>query len=136
MGDFAYARIFSGTLKTGVEFYIPEKDAKDKAGTMYYMLGKNRNDCNEIKAGDIGALLKLKNAKVMNSIVATGSKLSVVPVELPTPTTWQTLKAVNQADEDKIGTVLQRVIAEDPTINYELNAVSYTHLTLPTIYSV
>ncbi len=51
-----------------MEFYIPEKDAKDKAGTMYYMLGKNRNDCNEIKAGDIGALLKLKNAKVMNSI--------------------------------------------------------------------
>ena len=128
MGDFAYARIFSGTLKTGVEFYIPEKDAKDKAGTMYYMLGKNRNDCNEIKAGDIGALLKLKNAKVMNSIVATGSKLSVVPVELPTPTTWQTLKAVNQADEDKIGTVLQRVIAEDPTINYELNVETHENV--------
>lgn len=53
---------YSLGLKTGVEFYIPEKDAKDKAGTMYYMLGKNRNDCNEIKAGDIGALLKLKNA--------------------------------------------------------------------------
>ena len=128
MGDFVYFRLFSGTLKTGMEFYIPEKDAKDKAGTMYFMLGKNRNDCNEIKAGDIGALLKLKNAKVMNSIVSLGSKISVIPVELPTPTTWQTIKAVNQADEDKIGTVLQRVIAEDPTIRYELNVETHENV--------
>lgn len=128
MGDFAYVRLFSGSLKTGMEFYIPEKDAKDKAGTMYYMLGKNRNDCNEIKAGDIGALLKLKNAKVTNSIVALNSKMSMIPVQLPTPTTWQTIKAVNQADEDKIGTVLQRVIAEDPTINYELNVETHENV--------
>ncbi len=52
----------------------------------------------------------------------------MVPVELPTPTTWQTLKAVNQADEDKIGTVLQRVIAEDPTINYELNVETHENV--------
>jgi len=128
MGDFAYVRMFSGALKSGMEFYIPEKDAKDKAGTMYYMLGKNRNDCTEIAAGDIGALLKLKNAKVMNSITSTSSKLSVVPIELPTPTTWQTLKAVNQSDEDKIGTVLQRVIAEDPTIRYELNVETHENV--------
>ncbi len=128
MGDFAYVRMFSGALKSGMEFYIPEKDAKDKAGTMYYMLGKNRNDCTEIAAGDIGALLKLKNAKVMNSITSTASKLSLVPIELPTPTTWQTLKAVNQSDEDKIGTVLQRVIAEDPTIRYELNVETHENV--------
>ena len=47
MGDYAYLRIFSGTRKTGTEFYIPEKDAKDKACNMYYMLGKTRNDTQE-----------------------------------------------------------------------------------------
>jgi len=40
MGDYAYVRMFSGSLKSGMEFYIPEKDAKDKAGNMYYMLAK------------------------------------------------------------------------------------------------
>ncbi len=128
MGDFAYVRVFSGSLKTGTEFYIPEKDAKDKCGNMYFLLGKNRNDCNEIKAGDVGALVKLKNAKVMNSIVALGSKRASFPVELPTATSWQAMKAVNQSDEDKIGTALQKVIGEDPTIRYELNLETHENV--------
>ncbi len=128
MGDFAYVRMFSGTLKTGTEIYIPEKDAKDKIGNMYYLVGKNRNDCSEIKAGDVGALVKLKNAKVMNSIVGPGSKMAIIPVELPSATTWQAIKAVNQSDEDKIGQALQRVIAEDPTISYELKLETHENV--------
>ncbi len=121
MGDFTYVRVLSGTLKTGSEFYIPEKDAKEKAGNMFFMLGKNRHDTNELKAGEIGALVKLKNAKVLNSITSVGSKLRVLEVQLPSPVMWQCIKAQNQSDEDKIGQALSRVMAEDPTINAELN---------------
>ncbi len=128
MGDFAYVRLFSGTLKTGTEFYTPEKEAKDKAGNMYYMFGKNRHDCSEIRAGEIGALVKLKNARVMSSIVPMNSRHAIKPVELPSATTWQAIKAVNQSDEDKIGTALYRVIAEDPTIRYDLNAETHENV--------
>jgi len=128
MGDYAYVRMFSGSLKSGMEFYIPEKDAKDKAGNMYYMLGKNRSDTQEIRAGEIGALVKLKNAKALNSIVAVGSDLSLPVPELPTPTYWQMIRAANQSDEDKISTSLQRVIAEDPTIGYELNPETHENV--------
>lgn len=128
MGDFAYVRMYSGTLKTGTEFFIPEKDAKDKAGNMYFMLGKTRNDTQEIKAGDIGALVKLKNSKVMNSIVPVNSRYAIKHVELPTPTYWQAIKASNQSDEDKIGSALQRVIAEDPTIRFELNTETHENI--------
>ncbi len=128
MGDSAYVRMFSGSLKSGMEFYIPEKDAKDKAGNMYYMLGKNRSDTQEIRAGEIGALVKLKNAKALNSIVAVGSDLSLPVPELPTPTYWQMIRAANQSDEDKISTSLQRVIAEDPTIGYELNPETHENV--------
>ncbi len=128
MGDFAYVRMFSGSLKTGTEFYTPEKEAKDKAGNMYFMLGKNRHDCTEIRAGEIGALVKLKNAKVMNSIVAPNARHAMMPTDVPTATTWQAIKAVNQSDEDKIGSSLQRVIAEDPTIRYELNAETHENV--------
>lgn len=128
MGDYAYIRIFSGTLKTGTEFYIPEKDAKDKAGNMYFMLGKNRNDTQEIRAGEIGALVKLKNAKALNSITAIGSNLAIEMPELPTPTFWQMIRAANQSDEDKIGAALQRVIAEDPTIKFDLNLETHENV--------
>ena len=128
MGDYAYVRIFSGTLKAGMEFYIPEKDAKDKAGNMYYMLGKNRSDTQEIRAGEIGALVKLKNAKALNTIVALGSDMSLPVPELPTATYWQMIRAANQSDEDKIGSSLQRVIAEDPTIRFDLNMETHENV--------
>ncbi|MCB5285579.1 MAG: elongation factor G [Candidatus Cloacimonetes bacterium] len=128
MGDYAYVRIFSGTLKAGMEFYIPEKDAKDKAGNMYYMLGKNRSDTQEIRAGEIGAMVKLKNAKALNTIVALGSDMSLPVPELPTATYWQMIRAANQSDEDKIGSSLQRVIAEDPTIRFDLNLETHENV--------
>ena len=128
MGDYAYVRVFSGTLKAGTEFYIPEKDAKDKAGNMYYMLGKNRSDTQEIRAGEIGALVKLKNAKALNTITAVGSDLSLPLPELPTATYWQMIRAANQSDEDKIGSSLQRVIAEDPTIRFDLNMETHENV--------
>jgi len=121
MGDFTYVRVLSGTLKTGMEFYTPEKDSKDKAGNMFFMLGKNRHDTSELKAGEIGALVKLKNAKVLNTITAVGSKIMLPEVKLPSPVIWQCIKAVNQSDEDKIGQALTRCIAEDPTVYSELN---------------
>jgi elongation factor G len=128
MGDFAYVRLYSGSLKTGNEFYTPEREAKDKAGNMYFMLGKNRHDCSELRAGEIGALVKLKNSRVMSSIVALNARHAIKPVELPCATTWQAIKAVNQSDEDKIGTSLQRVIAEDPTIRYDLNVETHENV--------
>jgi len=128
MGDFTYIRILSGTLKTGTEFYIPEKDAKDKAGNMYFLLGKNRHDTNELKAGEIGALVKLKNSKVMNTMVALNSKLALPPVQMPSHTYWQMIRAANQSDEDKIGNALQRIIAEDSTISAELNQETHENV--------
>ncbi|MDD2423879.1 MAG: elongation factor G [Candidatus Cloacimonetes bacterium] len=128
MGDFAFVRIFSGSLKTGNEFYNPERDAKDKAGNTFYMFGKNRHDCSELRAGEIGSLVKLKNARVMSSIVALNARHAIKPVVLPAATTWQAIKAVNQSDEDKIGSSLQRVIAEDSTIRYELNAETHENV--------
>ncbi|HPM02577.1 MAG TPA: GTP-binding protein, partial [Candidatus Cloacimonadota bacterium] len=70
MGDVAYVRVYSGTLKSGMDVYIPEKDAKDKVSSMYFFQGKNRADAGELKAGEIGGLVKLKIARGLNSIVA------------------------------------------------------------------
>jgi len=128
LGEYAYLRIFSGNLKAGTEFYIPEKDAKDKAGNMYYMLGKTRHDTQEIRAGEIGALVKLKHARALNTITAVNSRISLPMPELPTPTYWQMIRAANQSDEDKIGSSLQRVIAEDPSIRFELNQETHENV--------
>ncbi len=120
-GDIGYVRLFSGSIKSGMDIFIPEKDNKDKVGNIYTIMGKNRKDAGELKAGDIGALVKLKVARTFNSITASGSKISYPQPELPCSVYWKTIKAVNQSDEDKIGSALNKLLDEDPTLNFELN---------------
>jgi len=122
VGDIAYVRVFSGSLKSAMDVYIPEKDSKDKIGSLSFALGKNRKDTDEINAGDIGALVKIKVARSFNTIVPVNSKLSFGNIDLPTPVFWQTIKAVNQSDEDKIGTAVSKLLDEDPTIKLEMNS--------------
>ncbi|MBL7149194.1 MAG: elongation factor G [Candidatus Cloacimonetes bacterium] len=122
VGDLAYVRVFSGSLTSGTDVLIPEKNSKDRVGSMYFIVGKNRTDASQIKAGDIGALVKMKVARSFNSIVKPGSKLMLSKPELPSSVFWQTIKAVNQHDEDKIGTALGKLLEEDPTLHLEMNA--------------
>ncbi|MCL2063476.1 MAG: elongation factor G [Candidatus Cloacimonetes bacterium] len=128
MGEIAYVRVFSGTIKSGLDIYVPEKDSKDKVSSMYYFIGKNRSDANELRAGEIGGLVKLKIAKGLNTIVSQGSKISHPLVKLPTPVYWQAIRAVNQNDEDKIGQALAKLLSEDPTINSNINTETHENV--------
>jgi len=128
MGEIAYVRVFSGTLKSGLDIYVPERDSKDKISSMYYFCGKNRSDANDLKAGEIGGLVKLKVAKGLNTIVSQGSKLCHPIVKLPTPVYWQAIRAVNQNDEDKIGQALSRLLSEDPTVNSSINTETHENV--------
>ena len=128
MGDVAYTRVFSGNIKPGMEIYIPEKDSKDKVSSMYYFIGKNRNDAHELRAGEIGGLVKLKVAKGLNSIVVPNSKIKYKEIKLPTPVYWQAIKAANQNDEDKIGQALTKLLSEDPTISATINTETHENV--------
>jgi len=122
IGDIAYVRVYSGTMKSGTEVFIPEKNSKDRIGSMYYIQGKHRNEAEELHAGDIGGLVKLKVAKTFSTIVLPGSKIRIKQVELPTSVYWKTIKAVSQSDEEKIGAALAKLLDEDPTMNLEVNS--------------
>jgi elongation factor G len=122
VGDIAYVRVFSGSIKSGMDVYIPEKDSKDKVGNIAFVLGKIRIDTEEIKAGDIGALIKIKVARSFNTLVPLNSPISFGEIELPTPVFWQTIRAVNQSDEDKIGSAVSKLLDEDPTMKLESNS--------------
>jgi len=121
VGDISYVRVFSGKLTSGSDVYIPEKDTKDRIGSMYFVNGKNRKETNELLAGDIGGLVKMKVARGFDSIVSLNSKLRFREIKLPTPVYWQSIKAVNQHDEDKIGSALSKLMDEDHTMNLEMN---------------
>lgn len=122
IGDIAYVRVFSGSLKQGMEVYVPEKEGKDRIGTMYILKGKNREEIPELSAGSIGGLVKLKLARTYNTIVPLNSKIRLPKIDLPSPVFWQRIKAVNQSDEEKISAALTKLLDEDPTMFLQTNA--------------
>ena len=121
LGEIAIVRMYSNSLFTGDEIEIAEKRAKDKIGQIYFICGKKREDTDEIPAGDIGGLVKLKNAKTSLSINEKGENIIVKPFSIPESVYWKTIKALSQADEDKIGSALSKLSDEDPTINFGMN---------------
>ncbi len=128
IGDIAYVKVLSGTLRSGMDVLIPEKDGKDKIGAVSYVQGKNRTDTTELRAGEIGGLVKLKLARGMNSIVPTNAKYCFPSPKLPSPIYWQRIRAANQSDEDKIGAALTRLLDEDPTVRLELNTETHEQI--------
>lgn len=128
MGEVAFVRVYSGSLKSGMDVFVPERDQKDKVSSMYFFQGKNRADAGELKAGEIGGLVKLKIARGLNSIVAVNGKLAYENISTPSPVYWQTIKAANQNDEDKIGQALGKLLAEDPTITSTINLETHEHV--------
>jgi len=127
-GDIAYVKVISGSLHSGVDIFVPEQNNKDRVGTMNFIMGKNRKDASAITAGDIGGLVKLKAAKHFNTLVKLGSDKQHTPVVLPASVYWQSIKAVNQHDEDKIGGALNKLLEEDPTIISIMNADTSEHV--------
>ncbi|MDN5354187.1 MAG: elongation factor [Candidatus Cloacimonadota bacterium] len=121
VGDLSYVRVFSGSLKSGMDVFVPEKEGKDRIGSMYYIRGKNRIEADELKAGEIGGLVKMKTARSLCSLVKQNSNIKYVNVEMPKPVYWQSIKAANQSDEDKISTALAKLLDEDPSIHADMN---------------
>ena len=121
LGEIAFVRMYSNSLSTGNEIEIAEKRAKDKIGQIYFICGKIREDTDVIPAGDIGGLVKLKNTKTSLSINEKGENIIVKPFSLPEPVYWKTIKALSQADDDKIGSALSKLSDEDPTISSGMN---------------
>jgi elongation factor G len=128
IGDIAYCRVFSGGLKSGTEYFIPEKDTKEKVGNMYYLQGKNRSDASGLRAGEIGGLVKLKHGRGFDTIVEHGQEHTHPTVKLPAPVVWTVIKGVSQSDDDKIGIVIHRLLDEDPTIHQEFNEETHQHV--------
>ncbi len=122
VGDIAYVRVFSGTMHSGLDVFVPEKDSKDRIGNINTVIGKNRKDISDLKAGDIGGLVKIKVARGFDSIVKAGTEIKFPKPELPSSVYWQAIKAENQSDEDKIGSSLNKLLEEDPTISISMNA--------------
>jgi elongation factor G len=122
LGDLSIIRTYSGEMKVGEDLYNSSLDSSERIGQLYFMQGKEREDTDSIPAGDMGAAVKLKSAKVGNTLCPKSKQIIIAPVEYPQPSLHTAIEARAKGEMDKVSAGLTRLSDEDQTFTVENNA--------------
>ncbi len=114
-GRISMFRVMSGSIKADSTVYNITKETPERLGHLVLLQGKAQTDVPEIKAGDIGAVAKLKET-VTNDTLTDKGGVAFNPMKFPEPVLSYAIEPKSRGDEDKISSSLQRLQEEDPTI--------------------
>ena len=128
LGKISYAKIVSGTLKSGTDVYNPRSEKSEKLGSVFFVRGKAQEMTDTVVAGDMVALGKLQNTKTVDTLCAKNKQVTVKPAAFPTPCYFVAVEAADKNEDEKMAQGLSRLMEEDPTFVLERNAE--THQTL------
>jgi elongation factor G len=115
VGSLTFARIYSGKLETGTSVLNSVKDKREKIGRMLLMHANNREDIKEAYAGDIVALVGLKETTTGDTLCAPLKPIILERMEFPEPVIEVAVEPKTKADQEKMGIALNRLAQEDPS---------------------
>ena len=115
VGKLAFFRSYSGTLAAGSYVYNATADIRERVGRILQMHANRREERDEIFAGDLGALVGLKNTSTGDTICDQDHPIILEAMEFPEPVIGVAIEPKSKADQDKLGEALQRLAEEDPT---------------------
>lgn len=119
LGDIAYFRVMSGRITESMDLVNANNGSKERISGLYAAAGKKREKVTELLAGDMGCTVKLKNAKSNHTLNGNGKSWEFEPIAFP-PSKFRTaIKAKSEKDDEKLGEILNKAAAEDPTIVVE-----------------
>lgn len=116
LGDINYFKVVSGIVKEGDDLVNMTTGTKERVTQLYAVAGKNRTKVAELRAGDIGATVKLKGTKNGDTLNAKECDYKFPGIKYPNARFRTAVKAVKKADEEKMAEVLFRMHEEDPSL--------------------
>src|SRR5215204_1848992 len=122
VGDLSYFKVFSGTIKTGMELVNESNGTVEKINQVFLMEGNKRIPVNELVAGDIGATLRLRNTHVNNTLHVKGKNYELPPIEFPPSNMTVCIEPINKGEEEKLAQALHQLREEDPTLVVEVSS--------------
>ena len=117
-GRITMFRVVSGTLKSDSTLHNKTKDSPERLGHLQLLQGKTATAVAEIKAGDLGAVAKLKDTQTSDTLGDKGDPIAFPPLTFPEPVLSYAIEPKTRGDEDKISTAMHRLTEEDPSIHY------------------
>src|SRR5690554_4177399 len=121
IGEVSYFKVMTGTVKEGDDFTNANRQSKERLAQLYTVAGQMRNKAEQLHAGSIGAAVKLKDVRTGNTLNAKGSDHLFDFVKYPEPRFRRAIKAVNEANSEKMNEALTRMREEDPTWLVEIS---------------
>jgi elongation factor G len=121
VGELSYFKVYSGTVKVGMELVNESTSVSEKIHQLFIVEGNKRQSVQELVAGDIGATLKLRNTHVNNTLHAKGRQVELKPINFPAPNMTVSIEPVNKGEEEKLAVALHSLREEDPSIIIEVS---------------
>ena len=115
IGDVQYFKVMSGVVHEGDDLSNADRGSKERMAQLYVCAGANREKVDELRAGDIGCTVKLKDVKTGNTLNGKDCENRFNFIKYPNPKYTRAVKPVNEADTEKMMAVLNRMREEDPT---------------------
>ena len=115
VGHVTYIRVYSGVLKSGSYVYNPGKRTRERISRLLQMHANKREEIEEVYAGDICAVVGLKNVNTGDTLCDEQKQIVLESIEFPAPVISVAIEPKTKADQDKLGVALQRLAQEDPT---------------------
>ncbi len=124
VGQLTFIRVYSGVLNKGDTVYNPIKGKKERIGRIVQMHANNREEVDEIRAGDIAACVGLKDVTTGETLCDPDAILMLERMVFPEPVIAQAVEPKTKADQEKMGIALQRLAAEDPSFRVKTDEES------------
>lgn len=119
VGDMSFFRVYSGTVTHGMDLVNEQTGVTERLGQLFAVNGKKRLEVSELQAGDIGAVVKLKNTHVNNTLHDKGFNLVLPAIQFPPSRVRVAVVSNRKGEEDKLGMALHHLHEEDPTLVIE-----------------
>jgi len=124
MGSLTFCRIYSGHLEAGAMLENTVKEKKERVGRMFQMHANSREQINEAYAGDIVAIVGLKDTTTGDTLSDPNNKVILERMEFPEPVIDIAVEPKSKADQEKMGLALARLAAEDPSFRVKTDEES------------
>jgi elongation factor G len=121
-GELSFFRLYAGSVHMAMDLFNSDRKAGERIGQIYLLNGKNRSTVEQLNAGDIGAVVKLKDTHTGNTLCGPKKPVSLPKVAYPKPNIHAALKLKSKGEEDKIAAGLAALHNEDPTFLYHVDA--------------
>ena len=128
LGKITFFKVKAGQLKQGAKLVNARTGDNETLNQLFIMEGKDRRQVDVLHVGDIGATLKLKSAETNDTLHTDGHKVTVKPVEFPSPRIRKAVYAKETKNEEKLHDALRKLHSQDPTCTIEYSKELRQHI--------